>query len=378
MQWLESNIYDILAILCFYSIVISFIIYKHNKKELYFQSGAFLMRSKLIESLIDKLAYIAKNNVFMMLFTFVCVCIFPYIFQTIEYIFYSITFKILGVIKQPIVSIVIPGFTRVGYVKLPFLEGILSIFILAIIHEVSHGIIARRYNLRIRKAGFGLFIFIPFAYVDIDDKELKKIDIKDRIKIYFAGSAANIVFAIFLSFILSFTFYPFFNHAIKERYVKIVSVDKESPAYYFGLSEGEIIMEINDKKITSVRDLINMFKEFKPGDVINLKTDKGNYTIVLANRNGRSYLGINVREEFVLKYNPYINHLLLFLSSFFYWLIFLNFNIGIVNLFPIFITDGGKIVLELFEDLKKRKIGIFINSFGVVLLILAIFLSYVL
>ncbi len=377
MQWLESSIYDILAVLCFYLIIASFIIYKRSKKELYFQSGAFLVRSKLIENLIDKLAYIAKNNLFMMLFVFTCVCIFPYIFQTIEYIFYSITFKILGIIKQPIVSIVIPGLTKVGYVKLPFLEGILSIFILAIIHEVSHGIIAKRYNLKIRKAGFGLFVFIPLAYVDIDDKELKKIDIKDRIKIYFAGSAANIVFAIFLSFILSFTFYPFFNHAIKERYVKIMSVDEGSPAYYFGLSEGEIIREINNKKIMSIRDLISVFNEFKPGDIIYLKTDKGNYTIALANRNGKSYLGIRVKEEFILRYSPYINHLLMFMSSFFYWLIFLNFNIGVVNLFPIFITDGGKIILELFEDLKKRKIGILINSFGLVLLLFAILVSYV-
>jgi len=68
-------------------------------------------------------------------------------------------------------------------------------------------------------------------------------------------------------------------------------------------------------------------------------------------------------------------------ASFYYWIAFINMNLGIINLMPYFVLDGGHIAGLLGERIFRRKpnkklieIG---NIFGAATLILfALFVTY--
>ena len=66
------------------------------------------------------------------------------------------------------VGLVLP-FKAKGVFFVPFFYWIISIFIIALVHEFSHGIIARTHNLKIKSSGFaflGILIpIIPAAFV---------------------------------------------------------------------------------------------------------------------------------------------------------------------------------------------------------------------
>ena len=71
----------------------------------------------------------------------------------------------------PGVSLVLP-FKVKGTFFVPFFYLIISIFIIAVVHEFCHGVIARRYNMHIKSSGFAvlgiIFPIIPAAFVEPD------------------------------------------------------------------------------------------------------------------------------------------------------------------------------------------------------------------
>ena len=87
-------------------------------------------------------------------------------------------YNILFVPKAlPAAGLVLP-FKVKGSFYVPFFYWIISIFILALVHEMSHGIMARFYNIKVKSSGFafiGLILpIIPAAFVEPDEKQLKK------------------------------------------------------------------------------------------------------------------------------------------------------------------------------------------------------------
>jgi len=51
----------------------------------------------------------------------------------------------------------------------------------------------------------------------------------------------------------------------------VLAVEDDSPASHAHLSRGDVIMELNGKKVQSVEDFYDRIKEFKAGDVVRLK-----------------------------------------------------------------------------------------------------------
>ena len=61
----------------------------------------------------------------------------------------------------PGVALVLPIKLK-GTFYVPFFYWIISVFVLAIVHEFSHGIFARRYGIKIKSSGFAFMgIFLP-------------------------------------------------------------------------------------------------------------------------------------------------------------------------------------------------------------------------
>src|SRR3990167_623430 len=100
---------------------------------------------------------------------------------------------------------VLPGVKVSEYLPvLSFLHWIIIIFIVALVHEFSHGIFARLNNIKIKSSGFAFLGPIPAAFVEPDEKKLKKIPKKEQLAILSAGAFSNILLAVIIFLIISF------------------------------------------------------------------------------------------------------------------------------------------------------------------------------
>ena len=109
-------------------------------------------------------------------------------------------------VKIPPLMPIFPYFSDIFNVSwLPsfyFTYWIIAIAIVAIVHEASHGILARSYNVKIKSTGFGILgPFLAF-FVEQDDKQMKKAKIFPQLSILAAGVFANILFGIIFFFLM--------------------------------------------------------------------------------------------------------------------------------------------------------------------------------
>ena len=85
--------------------------------------------------------------------------------------------------------------------------------------------------------------------------------------------------------------------------VAIRGVEKDSPAYLAGIripekavspTSRETIKEINQVKIENIQDYLNSISTLKPNMTALIKTNKGEYTILVGDKNDSAYIGLRV------------------------------------------------------------------------------------
>src|SRR3989344_8635488 len=112
-------------------------------------------------------------------------------------------------------SLVLPGVKIPGLPYLGFWHWIITIFILALVHEFCHGILARLYNLKIKSSGLAilgvLLPIVPAAFVEPDEKKLFKKKKKEQLSVLAAGPFSNLVLAGIIFLISLFLFMPLFS-----------------------------------------------------------------------------------------------------------------------------------------------------------------------
>lgn len=174
----------------------------------------------------------------------IIICIIAMLFTT-YLIFKSliISFKISPAkAPSPRLIIGLPGINPV----IPIGYGILALAVAIIVHELSHGIMARYGKIKVNALGLLFLVFPIGAFVEPDEEELKKASIKKRSKIFAAGPASNIILAIICIFLLSFAFAP----AIKPK------TDGAILTYdVYNLERWSIIDKIDGKDIENVSDV---------------------------------------------------------------------------------------------------------------------------
>lgn len=78
-----------------------------------------------------------------------------------------------------------------------------------------------------------------------------------------------------------------YNH---KKGALVLDVEKDTPAYKYGLKRGDLIYSINNNKITNRADLQNTVASFKPNQRVKIKVERNNKNvvldIVLGNREG--------------------------------------------------------------------------------------------
>ncbi|MCX8159033.1 MAG: site-2 protease family protein [Candidatus Pacearchaeota archaeon] len=342
-------IYDVVFLVIFTLFVVIFL-YK-KRKNLKREGALYLYKTKIGIKLID--SFTKKNNKLLLPLQYlIVVCgyflLFFGIYAILKFAYFYITSPIAAkALKVPVIMPLIPYLPELFKINfLPpfyFTYWILIIAAIAIPHEFAHGIFARLNNIKILSTGFGFLGPFIAAFVEQDDKQMKKRTIFSQLSVLAAGTFANILVGIIFALILwiffvsafsptgiifnsyslseinisqississlenstmlkiesqNKTFFiekETFNNSIKNNLSSIYAFD-DSPAFNAKLSGA--IIEADFTKIKSYNDLISVLKRHSPGDTIEIKTFNGtsinSYNVVLGEKEGKTFLGIGI------------------------------------------------------------------------------------
>lgn len=214
--------YDIGLLIIF---VIFLGIFLYRKRKNVKKEGLLLLyRTKLGMKLIDKVGKKYKKTLTVLSYISIGLgyCLMAgilYLFGKIIWI-YLFNSSIVQAIKVPPIMPLIPYLPQIFKLSyLPpfyFIYWIVIIAVIAITHEFAHGIFMRRYNVKVKSTGFGFFpFFLPVflaAFVEQDEKSMKKSSTFKQMAILSAGTFANVLTAIFFFAVMwlffSFAFTP--------------------------------------------------------------------------------------------------------------------------------------------------------------------------
>ena len=289
-------------------------------------------------------------------------------------------------------TVLIPGVTLTSASAIAYF--LLSIPIVLVIHEGAHGIVASLEKIKIKTGGFAVFIALFAGFVEPDEEEFDKAKKISKLRVIGAGATSNVIFAFALGALLLTN--PIFALILPEPFVEwfydapdgvlIISIIPDSGAEKAGLQSGDLITAINGVVIITPLDFQKI--DLKPGETVTVTVQRNGQQLQLPveimpspDDPNRGLVGI-MRDN-ALSYKPVYNFIEWDpqVSMFLLWLWMISFFIGIINMLPLPILDGGKFIYTIIENkASEQKInGIMwaIYAFTFVLFGLNIALSYV-
>ena len=264
-------------------------------------------------------------------------------------------------------TVLIPGVTLTS--AWAILYFLLSIPIVLVVHEGAHGIVATLEKIKIKNGGFAIFIALFAGFVEPDEEDFDKAKKISRLRVIGAGATSNVIFAFALGAILLTN--PMFAMILPEPFlglfyespegVLVLSVIEGGGAEQAGIKENDIISKINDVRIVSPIDFqkINLI----PGEVVNVTVLRDGQEIVFPvtimpapDDPERGLVGI-MRDN-NLSFKPIYNYIEWNnpqFSMFLLWLWMISFFIGIINMLPLPILDGGKFIHTIIDKKFSEK-----------------------
>lgn len=251
-----------------------------------------------------------------------------------------------------------------GYIS--FSHWIITIFVIVLIHEGAHGLVALAHGLKVKKTGFGAFaIFIPFlpaAFVEPDDKKIAKADPVIQHSIFAAGPMSNFVLMIPLILLFLLVLNPIeANITDQDGFTFDIITNESYPAELAGLEDGMTFNTLNGEPTETIEDFYREIQWMKPGQNISLGyNDEYTYTLTLTTNPTQpesGFLGVqNLRN------NVFIKEQYMGFAPFFSWfkglmllMLEITFSLGIINLFPASITDGGRMFSLALDRISPNK-----------------------
>ncbi len=291
-----------------------------------------------------------------------------------------------------VLPVEVPKSWNAPILSVPIIPWIIAIFVLLVVHEFSHAVAARSQNIRVKSMGYGFLAILPLGFAEPDEKQLEKSPMLKKLRVYSAGSFANFITAlVFLGIFLAMSIPSaylganYYNTSLKYN-----GTINGTNAYGLLPDNGEVL-KINDAEIKNINELVDVFKELKPGDIINITIKNSGevktYELELSekpNDNKSAFIGVrNVRvsTELKEKYKGTIVSYVLYsinnIIKIIMWIILLNVGIGIANLLPMLPLDGGFMSKELLGDSKKKGLWKGIHYITIIALTIAIFFPLV-
>ena len=289
---------------------------------------------------------------------------------------------------SPVLPLV-PGIT-ISLESLPLF--IVSATVTIIIHEAAHAVAAVLAGVKLRSVGFILLTpMIPGGFVELDEESLANKGVFHRISIFSAGSASNI--ALGLLFTLALTNTIIFQSIISPFMVKgegvlVVSTVKGFPAENV-MKRGDVIVAINETPILSQSDLFSFMRNVPPNSSLSVTLIRDGLTITVSlttvahpSAANRGFMGVVTFDY----YRPR-SWCSSFIDSFsavsvfqlIVWIVFININVGILNMLPIPALDGDQFMKSILEKVKHGdKLLNIIRAFTLAIIVLNILLTILL
>ncbi len=267
-----------------------------------------------------------------------------------------------------------------GVFVVPWWIWVIGIAVVIIPHEFMHGIMCRIDKVRIKSVGWLLLLVIPGAFVEPDEKQLQKMSKTTKLRVYAAGSFANMIVAAIILIIFAL----FFAATVQPAGVFVGTIP-DSPAY--NASVNGSIISIASADVRSDADISRILSQYKPGDTVEVKTaamlarvpsfipgnvipgaaaaidknDIRSYSITLGTHPERNaaFLGVSpvaMAVSIGIGLDTYAT-----IATLLLWMFIFSFGIGLVNLLPIKPLDGGLVLEELVGGRKSivRGVSIF-------------------
>ena len=289
-------------------------------------------------------------------------------------------------------TVLIPGVTLTSAPAIMYF--LLSIPIVLVIHEGAHGIVATLEKIKIKTGGFAVFIALFAGFVEPDEKEFDNAKKISKLRVIGAGATSNVIFAFALGALLLTN--PIFALVVPEPIlgwfyeapdgVLIISIIEGSGAEKAGLQKDDLITGINGVVIVTPFDFQKV--DLKPGDTVTVTVLRDGQHLQLPveimpspDDPDRGLVGI-MRDN-AMSYKPILNFIEWDpqISMFLLWLWMISFFIGIINMLPLPILDGGKFIYTIIEkNASEQKIKIImwsVYAFTFIVFALNIALSYV-
>lgn len=299
-------------------------------------------------------------------------------FIAMAFITWTLVSSLPSVFETPAVSIVIPGVEVPGSsIYVPLGYGLLALASVLVVHEFSHGIQAVGEKISIKSIGLLLFAILPGAFVEPDEDELNNAPKTSRLRVYAAGSVANITLAIIAILLVSL-----FSAAIPTYFAEdgivIDRIVSDSPSDGV-LKEGSVLEAIDNHEIKNATDYGEIITTFHPGDNVTVKTSDGSHTLTLSknpNNESRGFFGIQANKHYELindSLGP-IPWILFELVELFQWVFMLNLGIGLFNLLPLKPLDGGHMLEILLTYIMSEEAAKpIVNALSVVMGMIIVF-----
>ncbi|TAK26268.1 MAG: RIP metalloprotease [Nitrosarchaeum sp.] len=258
-------------------------------------------------------------------------------------------------------TVLIPGVTLTSSSSILYF--LLSIPIVLVIHEGAHGIVATLEKIKIKTGGFAIFIAMFAGFVEPDEEEFNKAKKISKLRVIGAGATSNVIFALALGLILLTN--PFFAMVVPEPLlstfydlpdgVLVLSIIENSGAEKAGLLANDIITSINGIQILSPLDFQKT--ELIPGEIAKVSILRDGQTLqfpveVIPSPDDPEKGLIGIIRDNSFAYKPVLNFIEWKdpgVSMFLLWLWMISFFIGIINMLPLPILDGGKFIHTIID-----------------------------
>lgn len=299
------------------------------------------------------------------------------------YITWTLVSSLSSMLETPSVSLVIPGVEMPGSsIYVPLGYGLIALATVLIVHEFSHGILAIVEKINVKSVGLMLFAILPGAFMEPGEEEMKEAKKSSKLRIYAAGSMANITLAVMALLIVSAVGSYVIPSTFEEDGIEVDRLVGDSPASKV-LKEGMIIESIDNHKVHDSNSYVNAVNNLKPGQNITIGTNEGDYSIILdknPNNESKGYMGIQAAKHYELNdgvasiYGDTLPWIWFGVLELFQWICILNLGIGLFNLLPLKPLDGG----HMFETLLSYKLPKYfykpiVNSLSLILGMIIIF-----
>lgn len=373
---------EIAATIAFFGVVGALLVI--DRKNVQFQYGIILRKWKFGVEAIDRL--VGKTKKFLTNVGDVSICLGLVAgLVGIAFLFYSI------VSVQQSFMLVLPTVGSFRYpgpvLSIPFWYWLIGVFVIITSHESMHAVFARLAKVPIKTYGIITLLVLPIgAFVDPDMKKVKKLKLAEKLRIYSAGSFANLVVG-FLVFLIAFASFSMFGALTESVGIKIGSTISGTPAHEAGVSG--ILYKIDNTSINSTQGLSLFMEKILPGENLTLYTTEGIFPIKTINHpenKSLPFMGIgNLTNVYRYKrmftgYVPetVLNGIFVWLNLL-SWLLVLNIGVAIFNMLPVRPLDGGLIYEEIFKKKfgrKGKKIMRIVELTMLALIIFNLFIMY--